>query len=565
MKNSNLLLLKTLLLSTSQRNIYKYSKDKKKRGKIVAGWVGTVFLYALLIAYGIFMCIGYGMAGINDAVPVLCALTISVLAFVFTFFKSNGYLFHFKEYDMLMSLPFEARTVAGCKFLYMYIKSLPWYLCLSVAMAVGYGYFARPSVLVYPIWIILSLFLPVIPMLAASFVGFLIAKVSAGFRLKSMIQTVLTMVFIIFCFSLRFIIEGLFRNNQVEEALENVSEMTDQAAGIYLPVKWFAEAVTGLRISGMLLLIGVSILLFAVVFRIVGNSYRSINSALKSHAASQTFKMTAQKKRGVVQSIAFKEFKRLTGSSAYTVNGAMGVFLAALLGIVTLIIGFDRIVTIVTANAPFDHALVQPAIPFIVYFLTGMVSTTAMSPSLEGKNYWIIQSLPIPMKTVYQGKMLFNMYLTVPAMSFATLCMCISAGVPVLNTILYLILGFVLCAFSTAWGCVCGIRHMRLDWENEIEVIKQGTAVAIYMLPNMFVVMGLCVLVVFLGIKMDHKLLTVLMIVIAAVLTVLSYRRVCALAKKADMCCGLQPESRAARKAAEKRAKKAAQRKIRKK
>ena len=32
---------------------------------------------------------------------------------------------------------------------------------------------------------------------------------------------------------------------------------------------------------------------------------------------------------------------------------------------------------------------------------------------------------------------------------------------------------------------------MRLDWENEIEVIKQGAAVSIYLLPNMFAVMGL--------------------------------------------------------------------------
>ncbi len=38
---------------------------------------------------------------------------------------------------------------------------------------------------------------------------------------------------------------------------------------------------------------------------------------------------------------------------------------------------------------------------------------------------------------------------------------------------------------------------MQLDWENEVEVIKQGSAVSIYMLPNMVVGMGLCVPVVF--------------------------------------------------------------------
>jgi ABC-2 type transport system permease protein len=128
--------------------------------------------------------------------------------------------------------------------------------------------------------------------------------------------------------------------------------------------------------------------------------------------------------------------------------------------------------------------------------------------------------------------MLFNLMLTVPFMVFTTLCLCISAKAPPLDTILYLILGLALCAFSTAWGCVCGIRHMRLDWENEIEVIKQGAAVAIYMLPNMFVVMGLIVLVVFLGTRMDQRLVTLALTLIAAVLALLSYRRVMILSRR---------------------------------
>ena len=41
----NILLLKTLLLSTSQINILKYCKDKKKRGRII----GTAVAYALRV------------------------------------------------------------------------------------------------------------------------------------------------------------------------------------------------------------------------------------------------------------------------------------------------------------------------------------------------------------------------------------------------------------------------------------------------------------------------------------------------------------------------------------
>ncbi|MCR5734762.1 MAG: hypothetical protein K6G22_09180, partial [Lachnospiraceae bacterium] len=208
--------------------------------------------------------------------------------------------------------------------------------------------------------------------------------------------------------------------------------------------------------------------------------------------------------------------------------------LAALFAIVTLIIGFDKIIAVVTQNAPLDAKMLQPAIPFVAYFFIGMVSTTACSPSLEGRNYWIVQSLPIDKKTLYHGKMLFNMCFMVPFMVFSVICLSISAHTPFFNTILYIILGIVLCAFSTAWGLVCGLKHMRLDWENEIEVIKQSSAVVIYMLPNMFANMALVVLVVYLGTKKDHVILTLIMILVISLLAFLSYLRAMSLVRKTE-------------------------------
>ncbi len=528
---NNLVLLKALLLSTSQINILRYSTDAKKRRRIIGGFIGMGCLYVMLMAFCIAFCVGYGVTGMIDAAPTMCTFVISVLAFVFTVFKTNGYLFNFKEYDMLMSLPFEARSVAANKFLYMYIKTLPWYMSISIAMMIGYGFFKQPVFIVYPIWIVLSLFVPVIPMLIASFIGFLIAKVSSGFKKTRIIQTILTFAFVFFCFSIRFIIEALVKNDRMHETLEKTYELTAKAAKVYLPAEWFSYAVTKLAILELVLLVGVSIALFVLVFYLMGNSYRSINSALASHAAAKNYKMTEQKSHSILNAIAYKEFKRMTGSTVYMTNAAMGEIFALIIGVLTLIVGFDKIVGFIMPGAPVtSYDIIQPAIPFILYFFIGMLATTVSSPSLEGKNYWIIKSLPIEMKTVYQGKMLFNMYLSVPFMIVSTVFMCISAKVPVVNMILYLVLGFVLCAFSTARGCVCGIKHLRLDWENEVEVIKQGAGVAIYMFPNLFASVGLAALSVFLGIWIDHRLIAVILIVIAVVLAVLCYRKVLALA-----------------------------------
>ena len=73
---------------------------------------------------------------------------------------------------------------------------------------------------------------------------------------------------------------------------------------------------------------------------------------------------------------------------------------------------------------------------------------------------------------------------------------------------------------------------MRLDWENEVEVIKQGAGVAIYMFPNMIVTMLLVVVVVVLGRKIDQNIIVGIMIVIAAVLAVLFYKKAMKLAEK---------------------------------
>ncbi len=538
MKSKNIILLKALLKSTSLWNIRKYTTDKKKKGRCIAGFVGRIVLFIMLCSYSFTGVIGLGMMGMADTIPGLYAISVSAIAFFFTVFKTNGYLFNFKEYDMLMALPFKVKDVAACKFLYMYVKSVPWYLSLSISMMIGYGIFSKASFVVYPVWLILGLFVPVIPMLAASFFGFLIAKVSAGFEKKNVIQTVLTLIFVMFCFSLQYIIDAVFKNDMVEDIAIQTSEITEKVATYYFPAGLFFKAVLDIStnaISGLvygILLVAVTVFLYEVIFYFVGKYYRQINSALKSHVAKKNYKVSGLKRKSVVNAIAYKEFKRFTGSTNYFVNAGMGVVLAVIASVAVLVVGFDKVISVVTKGAPIPEGIMYPAIPLMVYFLVGMMSTTTCSPSLEGKNYWILQSLPLSKKTIYQGKMLFNLYLTVPVMSVAILCFSISAHLPVINMVLFLILGFFLCTFSTAWGCVCGIKHMRLDWENEIEVIKQGTAVVLYLLPNMFVTMGLVVLVVWLGTKIDTMLITLVLIAVAAFLSALSYVRVLKLAKE---------------------------------
>ncbi len=531
MKKSSFELLKILALSTSWRNRLKYCKDSKKKNRIIGEITAYVLLGGLLLAYCAAIGIFYGQSGFGEYLPAVSALIVSIFTFIFTLIKTNGYLFKFKEYDTLMSLPFEAREVAGCKFLYMYMKSALMDVGISVAMLLGYGIYVRPAFWVYPVWIVLALFVPIIPMLIAAFLGFLVAAVSSGFKKKNAVQIVFTFVLVLLVFVFRYGIEYVMKNDSTDEIITSLSDYIGKIGRFYFPMKWFEDAIVRGKISGILLLIGVSIALFEVIFLIVGKSYREINSKLKSHSASKKFKLKEQKVKSILNTIAFKEFKRMTGSVIYFVNSAMGEVIVLIASIAVCFVNLKGVLGEMFGGDPADLERYYPLVPIIIYLMVGMVATTVMSPSLEGKNFWIMQSLPITKKDIYKGKMLFNLYLTVPAMAIGTICVSISAGLQPLYILLSLILGFILLLFSTAWGCVCGIKHINLEWENEIEVVKQGTALMIYMLPNMFGTMLLIGLEVALANVLNPYLILLALIAVAAALATLCYRRVLALAK----------------------------------
>ena len=531
MKSKRLLLFKTLLLSTGSMNIYKHTGDKKKKGKIVGSWIGMSILYLLLIFYCVIFSIGYSYYGLGDSIPTMTAVMISGISFIITMLKAGSYLFGFREYEMLMSLPFSEKQIVSSKFLYMYMKNLPWNLSISLSMLIGYAIILSPAWYVYILWIVLSFVLPIIPMLAASFVGFLIARIGTSFKHWKVVQTILTFGFIMLAVMSRFIIESVFRNDRVEDVLAGASQATGNIGKFYFPVAWFESAVTKGNILGALLLIVVTVVLFELVFTIFAGSYKKINSTMKTTAAGHKVSTSSIRKKSAVQAIAVKELRRFVGSTPYFVNVGFGYIFAVIIGVVSLFVGMDRLIGVVVQGAPITTEMILPAIPFVIYFLTGMVPMTTCSPSLEGKNFWIIQSSPVSSKEIYLGKLMASLYVAVPAQIISTLLLCISAHASFIQTVSFLALGFVLCIFSSTFGLACGLHFMKLDWENEIEVIKQGTAVVIYLFPNMILTCILMFGCIFLAGALGTVLTVLLTMLVYGVFILISALRVRHLAR----------------------------------
>ena len=503
MNSKSLILLRAMFMSTSRINALKHTTDKKKRKKHIGAIVGAV----VLAVYGAVMVgiLAGAMAGFGfkEAVPGMVASVITIMSLVFTLLKSNGYLYGFKEYDMIMSMPFSVNTIVSDRFLFMYLRDLRWDALISVSALVGYVIAVRPTVLTCVLWILLTPFIPLVPTVISALLGVLVARIGSRSKHRNVIQTVLIYIFVIPMFFIQYVINYIVGSDRVDDVLSSSSDLFAGISKAIPTVGWFGKAVNESDVLSAVLLLAVSLIIYVGAVILIGRSYRRINSNLAGFEVKRNAKKRnasdAYKKKPVVWSIAYKEFKRITGSTTCATNICMGMVMAVLFGVVLFFVKIDSVVLLFTHGYPADVTPYRLVWPFIVYFFVGMCPSTAPSPSLEGKNDWIIRTMPIDEMTVCRGRMLFNLCLTLPAGIFAVLsgCRAMKGGVADYLISIYLIV--VLTLFSTVYGMKCGLKHVKLDWENEVEVVKNGPAVTTYILPNMFATMILITLIIIFG------------------------------------------------------------------
>ena len=517
------ILLKTLLRSTSLWNRLRNEKDKKARSKIKGSIAGTIILYVLLVAFSFSTSLALGFFKYSNSIPALCITLLTVFEFFTCLLRTNGYLFSLADYDMTMSLPFSVQQVVSTRFLYMYVKNIPLVLCISLPMMLGYDIYVKPPIYVYFGWIILTAFIPLIPMTLASAIGTCIAAAGTRFRHKTLVQTILMFVLVLFLFSLRFIIESIAQNGMLEATVESLEESISKASTLYLPIRWFEKAIVDVSIPYMLLFIALSLAVFELVFFIISRFYRQIISRLMTGTAGKAYSLKELKVRSPVQSVAFKEFKCMTASTNYIVNMGIGFVLSLIVCLVIVIFGFDQFIMFFTHGHAVDSRILLPAVPFFVFFLTGMTSTTSVSYSLEGKNVWIVQSLPLSKRKLVNGKMLFNLYLSLPFTLLTDIVLAISAHASLLETISCALCGVIQCFYASTWGMFVGLSFPHLEWKTDIEVIKSSSAAALYMLPNMFLTLGLGVVAVIFGFKFPVVIVICLVMFLYAILALLSY------------------------------------------
>lgn len=482
-----LLLLRVQLLQFFKWNQLRHPKSEGASDRSV--WM--VFLFAIvaimMVVYSFLLSFGLVSLGLTDLLPpfLLCAAALTTL--IATLLKSNGLLFGFRDYDMVMSLPVSTASILVSRLIVVYLTDLLFCAVVLVPGFLVYGFTLQIAV---SGWLMLFLGLilsPLLPLILGAFLSIVVSAVAARFRFKNLVSVFLSVLMILGVFAASFSLQ-----TASPESLSALSvTVTNLFRKLYPPGILFEQAVSQGHWTSFGLFALLSVGIFALVVFLCSRVYAQLNSALANHRTKGHYRLAALKTATPFRALLQKEFRRLLSCPVYLLNTVIGAIFLVVVGVAMLFVDLS------------DYGALLPFLrqyaPLAVSFFIGMSSTTSCSLSLEGKSRWLLFSAPVEPKTVYRAKIAANLLVLLPPVAFSCTVLAWRLQTSVFETLPLYILPVSFTFFTAVFGMVCNVKYPKYDWATENNAVKQSASVMLSVFGGMGVVLAALILSILLG------------------------------------------------------------------
>ncbi|MBQ6845214.1 MAG: hypothetical protein IJO60_11345 [Agathobacter sp.] len=519
-------LIKLQLVNLYGMNVYRNLKDPKEKKKKF--WLGVAYAFVIIVmmSYVGGLTFGYVYIGLADILPAYLIMIASLVILMFSVFKAGDIIFQKNSYDILSSLPVRNSSIVISRFIRMYVENLLLTLVVMLPAIVVFGVLVKPAWSFYVLGLIVTTFIPLFPITISVFVGALIMAVSSRSKHKNLVSILLSVVLIV------AIMLGSMQLSTVEEnidveAIQNMLHMVlDIINSIYPPAVWLGQAMLTGDFLLCIVCVGAGSFVFAIVMWLVSANYKWISTGLYSTSAKHDYKMENLEKTHMLGALYKREFKRYFASSVYVTNTIVSPIMGMLFAVAMFFVGPEQLDSVAAEFYAESGMMLQirNMLPMALAMIFCMMPITAVSISMEGKQWWIVKTLPIRAKDLLDSKLLMNLSVIGPFYFLSVILISIGQRVSPMEFVWILFVPLVAMLFSCVFGQTVNLKMAVFDWENEVSIVKQSASAFVggivpffVMIPIMFGAML---------IPMQYKNLCMLMfcLVVGAV-TVILYKK----------------------------------------
>lgn len=470
--------MKVQLLSTFGLNKALHARDVKEKRKFlllsIGIVIGMVLIAAVSFGYSYGMALTLEQIERMDLLLAIMMAAASMVGFFTTIYKASGVLFGYKDYDLVMSLPIRTSHVVASRVLHLYVLNLFFTLILILPAGAVYAIKVNPEVVYYLFFLVTVLFIPLLPIIAATLIGALISWISSRFRASRMIGLILTMVVII------GIMIGSFRINGNEQVLADMStQLADIIFKIYPLAAMYVDAVCSYQIGPLLLFIVISVLSFILFSIVLGSKYKAIHTGLTTSHTSSKYVMRSLKTSSPFRALYIKELRRYMSSSLYVLNTSIIMIFLLVISTALLFISSESLGQLVEIPQLSDY--LGRMAPLVVSLFVLLSCTSSSSISLEGNHLWILKSSPVSKTDILLSKVAVNLTVTIPISVISCLLLMISLRTGWIESLLLLVIPMIYACYSAMLGVIVNLKLPKLEWTSEVTVIKQSASVLVSM------------------------------------------------------------------------------------
>lgn len=484
--------------------------NKKLNKKSGSGKSAITGILSLLLIAACIVYVGYvysdrfadyfaAMHELYKMIPMMIAIA-SVISFVYSFYSTGTVLYGFKDYQLLSAMPVKNREIVLSKLAYMYISDLAFYLMVMIPSVYVYGTHGGEinAAFIFTV-IILILFSPLMMIALSVAVGALTTYISTFFRKKHIVQIIVFAALTIGLFVYSFL-SGYYSGSE--------GNMFSPVTDLYF-LSAIAEAAMGSALY-LLLFAAINACAFAAVTVAVCYTYKKMNTLVVSKRTLKNFRLKDSEAKGQFSALLSREAKRLFTCPIYVINSFVGVVMSVAFGVLYMILMIifskNGLALPVTEN----FTIFVPAVFSFVFF---MAPTSACSLSMEGKAFWIIRTMPVDMKSVFNAKLILSYIIYGIVGVLTSLIVTVPLGYSAVIVLLVTFNALASALLASNLGLFVNILLPKLEWENENQVIKRSAATFVMVL----VAFVLVVLFSFAGAEaLENGFATVFFLLIAA-------------------------------------------------
>ncbi len=506
------------LVKTNFRNIIDFSKIFSTKNKtlflffilILVLVVGSQLVYIYNLLFETF--IPFGLA---NMIFVFVFLIISLTLTYTNIHKINGILYKNKDNDLLFSLPLKKSEILYSRLANLYLFNLLVMLILFVPALVIY-IIKVGVVLKFLFTFFISLFfIPLVPICISLILGTIISYISSKFEKGNIIEMILLVLVTFFIIYINYKL-GSSTNLDVF----NISmSLTNTFSTIYPITHLYESAVNQGNLTSLFYFILVSATIFLIFTTLLNKYYIKLSLIVGNKKKQKHKELKFKTTKNLYRNLLRKEIKRFFASSIYVVNSTFGILTLLVLSLYVYYGGVDKVLSLIgTENLEFSK------MPFFISIMVSLSCMTYASISIEGKNLWLIKSLPIKPIHIINTKILLNLLLVLPIAIISVFFLTMSLKLNAVTTVFSFLIPSLMIILAAVYGIFFNLLLPNFDWKNEIILIKQSAPAFIMLIVGMVLNIFLILLKHNINILLFNLLVTAGFILVTAVIYIYLYK-----------------------------------------